>query len=257
MGTRVLHWGPLFALFIIIFISITSINVILIWWPPLMSWGAFLHMLVYMTWYYYYGNGNDPIIFFNLFELFTVVFSIGLSLGVAIAVGALLYFQVKSAMKNETGIETWIITKAISRRSTDDEDFIYPYDLGSYWKNFSQVLSFQNGCRPLVQGITDWPLQESTHKYTFTIEQKQQKLNKRQRVVQYEIVEAYSGYWFPCSKGYKICCHPPISDEPRIMLVIGDKVLVSRWKRHRGWFPRRCAVEVIGDSPTLERKKEL
>lgn len=77
------------------------------------------------------------------------------------------------------------------------------------------------------------------------------------------------------SQGFKVCVHPPLTDEPRIALEIGDQVNVTRWRRHwlfgekvqeetevvtkngkksqkkevktafkkrsRGWFPRQCA----------------
>lgn len=78
---------------------------------------------------------------FGFLELLAVMFSIGLAIGVVVAVGTLLYFQVmyakmgiyppskpiknfnllctvsfqvKGAFKNETGIESWIIIKVAS-----------------------------------------------------------------------------------------------------------------------------------------------
>ena len=48
------------------------------------------------------------------------------------------------------------------------------------------------------------------------------------------------------------------TDEPRIQLSFGDIVKVTRWKKYwlygdkvnseeriRGWFPRKCAIEII------------
>lgn len=77
------------------------------------------------------------------------------------------------------------------------------------------------------------------------------------------------------SQGFKVCVHPPLTDEPRIALEVGDLVNVTRWRRHwlfgekiqdlpaepamngsktlnseentagktrtRGWFPRQSA----------------
>ena len=41
-------------------------------------------------------------------------------------------------MRNRTGIEDWILEKAIHRRNEEDEPFIYPYNLGRV-RNFCQV----------------------------------------------------------------------------------------------------------------------
>ena len=65
----------------------------------------------------------------------------------------------------------------------------------------------------------------------FKVEQIKQKQEKKDRSVVYEINEAYSGAIFPITKGCRVCCCPPCSDESRIPLAIGDRVLVSRWKK--------------------------
>ena len=53
--------------------------------------------------------------------------------GTVVAVGVLLYQQMKMVISNLTGIEQWILEKAKWRRKdilkTDDE-YIFPYDLG-------------------------------------------------------------------------------------------------------------------------------
>lgn len=84
------------------------------------------------------------------------------------------------------------------------------------------------------------------------------------------------------SQGCKVCVHPPLTDEARIALEIGDLVNVTRWRKHwlfgekiqnpdvvetarngkqkketaakssskkriRGWFPRQCAAEFFED----------
>lgn len=80
------------------------------------------------------------------------------------------------------------------------------------------------------------------------------------------------------SQGFKVCVHPPLTDEARIPLDVDDMVNVTRWRKHwlfgekieepsaepaangkklqkaeekvlpgkkriRGWFPRQCAIE--------------
>ncbi|XP_063603153.1 palmitoyltransferase ZDHHC6-like [Penaeus indicus] len=162
------------------------------------------------------------------------------------------------------------------------------------WENFCQVLRpFRE---PAGDGIV-WPVAEGCDQYTLTTEQLAQKAEKRARSRLYEIVEPFSGWWFPCTKGVCVCCHPPCTDEPRLPLRVGQEVVVTRWKRywlygerktssstlpspppplsssplpssssslssppplpppsssssssatrHRGWFPRRCAVQVM------------
>ena len=57
----------------------------------------------------------------------------GFGLGTIIAVGVLLYSQIKITLKNETSIESWIIEKANWRRKEVlqiQEKYIFPYDLG-------------------------------------------------------------------------------------------------------------------------------
>jgi len=163
----------------------------------------------------------------------------------------LLYFQVKSILKNQTGIEDWIIEKANARR--DGSTFIYPYNLG--WReNWKQVVNWS--CTPLGDGI-HWPVQEGCHEYTLTIEQQKQKNEKRQRTRLYTVVRSFSGWWLPIVHGWKVFCSPPCLDEARLKLDVNDNVRVTRWRKHwlfgekegqekrmRGWFPRVCVVEV-------------
>lgn len=95
------------------------------------------------------------------------------------------------------------------------------------------------------------------------------------------------------SQGCKVCVHPPLTDEPRIALAVGDTVNVTRWRKHwlfgekiqnpdkvgngssngngkkaaktdivapkrvRGWFPRQCAVENIGDNDEFSSDDEF
>lgn len=105
----------------------------------------------------------------------------------------------------------------------------------------------------------------------------EQKNEKRQRTKLYSVVKAATGSWCPLwSQGCLVCLHPPCTDEPRIQLQVGDLVHVTRWRRHwlfgdkqptqadlelkakpakvRGWFPRRCAIEVSEGQPHQDKK---
>ena len=67
------------------------------------------------TWYMYYGTGQEPQVVLTVWSLLAALFGLGLALGVVIAVGLLLVFQVKSILRNQTGIEDWIMEKATYR----------------------------------------------------------------------------------------------------------------------------------------------
>ncbi|XP_014676703.1 PREDICTED: palmitoyltransferase ZDHHC6-like [Priapulus caudatus] len=328
---QLLHWGPLLALFVITVISTTTINCILMYWPPLLSIGGFMHMSVFMGWnlltlsnfflglydgpgfvkfgwkpadknaerYLQYckvcegykaprshhcrkcqrcvmkmdhhcpwintcvGHRNHArFIYFLLFWLgYNNYRHLSLSRS-----------QLKTVLYNKTGIETWICEKA--EHFEDEKPFVFPYDLG--WRGNAKLVLRWNG-RPVGDGIW-WPVRDGCNQYTLTAEQKYQKEEKRTRAVKYTIVESYGGALLPVSKGCRVLCGIPYSDEPRIRLETGDEVRVTRWKRHwmygeqvtqppmsvppRGWFPRRCAVELInGDCdfpppPKVVKKKQ-
>ncbi|KAK7113258.1 palmitoyltransferase ZDHHC6-like isoform X2 [Littorina saxatilis] len=218
--------------------------------------------------FYFYNRRDEPLVYLGVTGFVMAMFSIGLAIGVIIAVGMLFYIQIRSVLKNETGIESWIIDKALDRDRTENEgDFIYPYHLG--WReNLRQVFTWSG--KPRSDGLT-WDVAEGCHQFTLTEEQLMQKAEKRERTVLYHITEAYSGRLFPCSKGLKVACWVPCTDEPRIVLKPGDRVLVTRWKKRwlygtkrltaeekqvkqrvRGWFPRRCAKELMDDNENMQ-----
>lgn len=232
------------------------------------------------TWYLHYGDKN-PLVYLGIGGFLVTMFSIGLAIGVIIAVWMLFAIQMKSIIKNETGIESWIIDKAEDRERDEEEgDFIYPYNLGC-WENLKQVFTFTG--KPKSDGFT-WDVVKGCDQFTFTVEQLQQKALKRERTIEHIIVEDYSGALIPISKGCGMCCGIPCTDEPRIAVKKGDIVKVTRWKkkwlygtkeqtkkniggkkRLRGWFPRRCAKEHISslsngdhspDCPAASSKKE-
>lgn len=198
----------------------------------------------------------------SLFMLILVIFAIGLSIGVVLAVGMLLSYQLMAIINNRTEIEYWILEKAQCRRQGTRDKFTYPYSMG--WKfNVRQVLTWD--CSPVGDGIT-WPVIDGCDQYTLTREQLAQKIEKRKAAKTYRVIENVSGSWFPLKYGLNVLCHIPRTDEPRIKLKIGDTVLVTRWRkfwlfgekqnrdagdgpkvRMRGWFPRPSAIEVIDD----------
>lgn len=215
-----------------------------------------------LNWHYYMYYTDDPIVQLGFVGFIMAMFAIGLAIGVFIAVGMLFIIQMKSIIKNESGIESWIIEKALDRdRDPEEEEFIYPYNFGC-WKNLQQV--FTTSGMPKSNGIT-WPVQEGCNQYTLTIEQIQQKALKRERTLEYFIIDKFSGSWVPLNKGCRVCLNMPCTDEPRIAVTAGDKVLVTRWKKRwlygtklvpspdkkgkmkrlRGWFPRSCAKELL------------
>ncbi|KAL6430729.1 hypothetical protein ACFW04_006941 [Cataglyphis niger] len=196
----------------------------------------------------------------SVYTLILVVFSIGLSIGVILAVGMLLYFQMLAIVRNRTEIEDWILEKARCRRDNTDIKYVHPYSKG--WRfNISQVFTWD--CSPVGDGIT-WPIIDGCDQYTLTREQLAQKLDKRKRARKYRVVKTASGSKLPIRYGCGVFCHPPCTDEPRIKLDIDDIMIVTRWKKYwlfgekeqkgennvglkriRGWFPRPCVIEVI------------
>lgn len=53
---------------------------------------------VLQVWYLYYGNGTEPMVVLSVYAVVFCVFCLGLSIGVVLAVGMLLYFQVRYIM---------------------------------------------------------------------------------------------------------------------------------------------------------------
>uniref|UniRef100_A0A131XVN3 Palmitoyltransferase n=1 Tax=Ixodes ricinus TaxID=34613 RepID=A0A131XVN3_IXORI len=206
---------------------------------------------------YYMQQGHDEdLVYLGFFPFVATVLSLGLSIGVVVALGSLLFIQMKIIVRNETTIENWIVSKAQMRERDDDEVFVYPYNLGVA-ENLKQVFVY-----PLSDGVT-WPVVPGCNQYTLTVEQILQKQDKRLRTRLYTVVHHYAGSFFPITYGCRVCTSTPLTDEPRIAVAPGDRVLVTRWKKHwlygelentklsskslrraKGWFPRQCAIEV-------------
>ncbi|MEE6486879.1 hypothetical protein FKM82_014720 [Ascaphus truei] len=207
-----------------------------------------------------------PIIPFGISAFAASLFALGLALGTTIAVGMLFFIQMKVILRNKTSIESWIEEKAKDRIQyyQTGETFIFPYDLGSRWKNFKQVFTWSGS--PEGDGMT-WHLREGCHRYTLTVEQLKQKADKRVRSVRYRAVEDYSGACCPLTKGVRTFFTTPCTEEPRLVLHKEELVLATRGLKHwmygdkiienglpedgsrmRGWFPRRCVVKCVSDT---------
>ena len=184
--------------------------------------------------------------------------------------GFLLVVQLRSITKNQTGIENWILRKARDRNHRRKKAFIYPYDLG-FKENFRQVFNWKETFNVIGDGLM-WPVREGTDEYSLTREQLEQKREKRQRTVRYDVVKSYAGSFFTVRYGLRTCICIPCSDETRVAIEKGDSMLVTRWEKYwlygerivsseekkngsstkeqrrrrpRGWFPRCCIYEAF------------
>lgn len=201
--------------------------------------GAF-YRGIHRSWYIYHGQYAMATVHLNIGSLVLCVFSLGLAVGVVIAVGMLLVFQLRSILRNCTGIEDWILEKARHRRNNegdgdqpDDNEanaFRHPYDLGSWRQNVGQVLGWSLAPPCEGDGVR-WPLAAGCDAFALTVEQIAQKADKRARTRSYRVGRRSSGSWFPvCSQGWRVAAHPPCTDEARIALQVDDVVAVTRWK---------------------------
>ena len=63
------------------------------------------------------------------------------------------------------------------------------------------------------------------------MEQLEQKKEKRQRSVLYEVTQVFNGALCPLSFGFRVLCCPPCIDEQRLKIQVGNRVLVSRFRK--------------------------
>jgi palmitoyltransferase len=243
---------------------------------------------------------NPPYFKINSFWIFFSLIGCTLGVGVALAVGILFYVQIKGILVNETQIEEWIIHKAYKRRiryarehqyssSSEEEEeegnkgdgegrlkkkrltpFVYPYNLG--WRaNLRQVINTTG--RALGNGV-DWPIREGCSKYDFTIEQLEQKKEKKTRTFEGVVQTSYDGSVCMCKFGISTCLFSPCSllEGERIPVSAGNTVHITNWKSHwyygdriltaeerktlkrlKGWFPRKCVDHNTIKQLTLKR----
>eukprot|EP00123_Amoebidium_parasiticum_P009442 comp19477_c0_seq2/m.22686 comp19477_c0_seq2/g.22686 ORF comp19477_c0_seq2/g.22686 comp19477_c0_seq2/m.22686 type:complete len:373 (-) comp19477_c0_seq2:476-1594(-) len=193
-----------------------------------------------------------------------VLFVLLMGGAVFIAVGILLYDQLKGILRNKTDVEGWIVAKAEYRER--DKPFVYPYDLGRL-ANIKQVLG-QHVFLWWVPGPTQgdgivWAVVEGCTQWTLTEEQVSQKREKRDMMVPVVAVQRFRGC-LACGYGVKTMWHYPNLDDHRMPLDVGDRVMVSRKNTHwyygekthaggkelppaerkitHGWFPSVCVV---------------
>ncbi|XP_065225778.1 palmitoyltransferase ZDHHC6-like [Planococcus citri] len=204
----------------------------------------------------YYMHGLAPPVRLTTTSLILCIFSSGMAIGVFIALSFLLYTQMKSVLRNRTGIEDWILEKAEERRNEDPTlaPFIYPYNLGWY-ENLKQV--FFKGCLPKGDGIS-WDVRKDCSEYDLTIEQLKQKELKKLRKKPFKTVAPYNGAICPWKNGICACFRFPWSLDSRMALNPDDMVLVTRYHKFwlfgekvssspikaKGWFPRSAVVPV-------------
>ncbi|XP_072940000.1 palmitoyltransferase ZDHHC6 [Epargyreus clarus] len=212
-----------------------------------------LYHAINRVWYLRHGTGREPLVVLSLGELLATLLAVGMAVGVVLAVGALLYFQIRGILRNRTTIEDWIMEKAVSRRAeSGGAAFVFPYDRGAL-ANLWHVFAARG------DGI-HWPLAEGCGPYDLTREQIAQKAEKRVRARLYAAVAAYSGRCFPLGRP-RAACAAPCTDEPRLPLQPGDRIRATRQRRYwlfgeklvgesspfrgpRGWFPRDAVLPV-------------
>ncbi|XP_037773410.1 palmitoyltransferase ZDHHC6-like [Penaeus monodon] len=74
-----------------------------------------IYHAIHRTWYVYYGSGREPRVYLGQWAIVACMFVLGLAIGVVLAVGMLLFFQVRAILRNRTGIEDWILEKKATR----------------------------------------------------------------------------------------------------------------------------------------------
>ncbi|XP_017053054.1 palmitoyltransferase ZDHHC6 [Drosophila ficusphila] len=208
-------------------------------------------------------------------NLMACMLSFGITTGAGLACIKLLYMQIKEVLKNQTEIESWIVKKAVFRRNAYPgnriKPFVFPYNLG--WRENLREVFWDNG-----DGIS-WPVLPGCNQYTLTREQLEQKKDKRARTRLYKCIRPATGHWVPIfSQGLWISLKIPCTDDPRIILDTDDLIQVTRISDYwlygeriiseeekerglrrkgaiRGWFPARCAIEIINEE--FEKEEEM
>ncbi|ELW62083.1 putative palmitoyltransferase ZDHHC6 [Tupaia chinensis] len=233
---RLCHWGPIIALGVIAICSTMAMIDSVLWYWPLHTTGGSVNFIMLINW--------TVMIVYNYFN----------AMFVGPGFVPLGWKPMKIILRNKTSIESWIEEKAKDRIQYYqlDEVFVFPYDMGSRWKNFKQVFTWSGV--PEGDGL-EWPIKEGCHQYSLT--------------VRYKVIEDYSGACCPLNKGIKTFFTSPCTEEPRIQLRKGEFILATRGLRYwlygdkilddsfiegvsriRGWFPRNCVEKCPCDAET-------
>ena len=151
------------------------------------------------------------------------------------------------------------------KRDKKPSVFVYPYDLG--WReNLGQVFRRTSGSGVPLDGVV-WPTVPGCNPYSLTIEQLEQKAEKKRRATRFVATNRYSGRFCAGNYGWSIRCAPfCCEDEGRLALAIGDEISATRedgdwiygWReapgetgiQEKGWFPA-AAIRRI---PEAEKK---
>jgi len=159
-----------------------------------------------------------------------VMISSGFGIGTVIAVGVLLYQQIRILLRNKTGIESWIVEKANWRRKeilNIKEKYSFPYDLG-WRRNFWEVF----GSKPESNGCF-YPVIEGASQFSLTVEQKLQKALKKEKAVRFRCVQSYSGRTLPILSFPRSVIYAPLCDDT-LSLQKGEDIIITRGRKH--WF---------------------
>lgn len=203
---------------------------------------------------------NSPI------GLVVSVFCSTLSMVNVLCLLKLLFMQLVGIVKNMTRIEQCVVEKAHCRRLRSKRQlkpFVYPYNIGWY-SNLGQVFNIVSQTRG--KGI-EFPVCKNCDQYTLTREQLAQKKELQKRTRTFECIRHFTGHWLNIlSQGIMVAICAPKADD-RISLEPNDLIKVTRihdyWlygervlnevedhskilqkETIRGWFPRRCAIDV-------------
>lgn len=228
--------------------------------------GASIYHGLNLAWYTRYADKETyPVVRLTIGWFLTSVLAVALAAGVAIAVGILLFIQLKGIYKGKTALEDYIVSKADHSREEEVEEgeevipFLFPYDMG-WRRNMWEILSGLGETRG--NGVW-WPVVKGTNQFTLSEEQLRQKAVKRERARLVQITHEYKGgWWRAVTVGPRAFFCQPISEEERVKIEIGQRWLVTRGVKHwlygrrigdceetqpKGWFPRRYAL-LINDS---------
>ncbi|KNC81916.1 hypothetical protein SARC_05789 [Sphaeroforma arctica JP610] len=222
----------------------------------IIGWRAYLLVHFGLVW-------RQPMLFADVFLVGSVAFAVWL------AVGVLLFFQLRIVLRNRSDIEAWIMLKADDRRQPEEEPFAFPYTL-SRRANFAAVF----GPSPLWWFIPTashgnglwWDVVEGCDQYTLTREQLAQKRAKRKEAQLMRVTQPFNRGWFGCGWGHQTWRTHPSMDDERLAVEVSDLLLITRDKKHwlygekltsegedlsmadrakaHGWMPRTCAQEL-------------
>lgn len=171
------------------------------------------------------------------FDRLLLIFTVGITVGVIIAVGCLCYIQVLSVLQNMTQIEDFIVEKAVERRKKNKDlaEFKFPYDLNSWNSNVKEFLRHNFG---IQASGAEWNVVNGCTLYTLSEEQLEQKREKLENSTTYTI-KSTSRTRF--GLGFTTwVCGPCI--EPSLEVNHGD--IVRTFNKDCGWMYGEKVVKV-------------